>query len=109
MIEHYLEHTPIPAAQTRSLAQLLDALRSRYAIAPSRVHTHREIRPRPTACPGEGLQRWVDSYRLSAATLTRQSSSTSPSTRGRSSDSTQPVSRASLSPEPRSTGMSSGR
>jgi LysM repeat protein len=47
--------------QARALAAFLDDCRARYKVGKSKVYGHRDLRP--TACPGDGLYRWLNNYR----------------------------------------------
>ncbi len=63
----------VGVAQRVGLKRLLDSLCEHFAVGPTTVETHQEVRPEPTACPGRHLQAWVTSYRLGASsTLARQ-------------------------------------
>lgn len=55
------------AAQRESLGALLTSLCARYHVDRGHVFTHKEIRPGPTECPGQSLQRLVEHWRAAAA------------------------------------------
>jgi len=54
-------------AQKQALGDLLTSLCIRYHVDRGHVFTHKEIRPGPTECPGQSLQRVVNRWRASAA------------------------------------------
>ena len=47
---------------------------NRFGLQRTAIKTHREVRPEPTNCPGNRLQKWIDGYRRSTdvVSLARQ-------------------------------------
>ena len=52
MIGNFNEHKP-SSAQLRSTARLCALLRIVYNILPSNIYGHKEVRNKPTSCPGD--------------------------------------------------------
>lgn len=59
---------PLKSEQLASLWSLLDYLCTQRpdlpAVVKGTIKTHREVRPLPTACPSERVQKIVDAYRV---------------------------------------------
>jgi hypothetical protein len=56
-----LARRPPADAALKSLELLLDDLRARYRIQPSRIYAHQELST--TACPGSAMTAWIKRYR----------------------------------------------